>query len=579
MMKFKKKILNEEIIFFIILLLLFLYGAIENYTILKKDSVASINDYEFYTSLKYYDLIKEGKIFELFKNYLFEYEHIYPPFMVLQPIPFYFLLNASQDTAAFSNIIHILILVFSTYFIGKKLKDSYVGILSAFVLFFIPVFLPISRVYTPDFPVASFYSLSLLFLLYSDFYLKKIPSIFLGLVLAFGMLTKWTFFIYFIPIFFTLFISLIINKRLLEGFKIRIKNFIIFLLVSLVFFGHWYIFNISRIIKILSGVNGYYEVLNRHISFLNTFSYINEVFKISLNIYLYLLIIAIFSFFLKKTGAFFLKPKKSQSFEIEKNFEIHLLLWFIFGFIPFIKYYPNPRYLIPFFVLFSLFIGNFLRDLFLIIYHLFLFKRLSFSISKGILFLFYILLLFILFFSYYLHLKEVMKNQPVYLVDRTYVSGIYVPVKMDLKIDDIFSSIYNISNDGDKLLIFQYSPVLDSVINKFDYTKIKNLTFINIMECLSENQDIDIYKGCELQNLFNTQNRCDYNIVIDTDNFNKDAYNIAFVNFPKRIKYSEMLKKSWEDCKGNFELKAVFENVYVTDFQNSTLYFYKKKFK
>jgi 4-amino-4-deoxy-L-arabinose transferase-like glycosyltransferase len=580
-MQFRKNSLNEQAVFLIILFLLFLYGSVENYIILKADTVPSINDYEFYTSLKYYDLISEGKIFELVRSYLFEYEHIYPPFMVLQPIPFYFFMGASQDTAAFSNILHIFILLFSTYFIGKKIKDSYAGLLSALVLLFMPVFLPISRIHTPDFPLASFYALSLMLLLYSDFYLKRIPSILLGVTLAFGMLSKWTFFIYVMPVFFTLFMRQVINKKFFKDFKIKFRNFIVFLSVFTVFFGHWYLFNAAKIIKTLVGVNGYYKVLNNSQAGLTFFDIINKSFKMSLGVYLYLLAIAIFSFFLKKILSSYLKSKKSRVLDTKNDFEIHLMVWFLLGFIPFVNYFPNPRYLIPFFVLFSLIIGFFLRDLFLVL--CFLFKKLlrifSFSIAKRRLFLFYVLLLFILCFSYYSDVKDVMKKQPVSLVDRNYVSGIYFPIKRDLKIEHIYSIIENMSKDGDKVLIFQYSPVIDSVINRFEYTRTKRLDFINIMACLSENQDIDIYKACELHNMLNSQNKCDYEIVIDTDIFNKDAYNLAFVNFPERIKYSEMLKESWEDCKKYFEIAYIVENVYVTDFQNSTLYFYKKKFK
>lgn len=115
--KIKEK---QNILFLSIIFLLFLYGSVETYMILIEDNIPLLENAEYYTSVKYYNLVKNFKILDLINLYFFNYRHEYPPFIMLQTLPFYFLFVPSQDTAVLSNILNLFIILFSTYFIGKK---------------------------------------------------------------------------------------------------------------------------------------------------------------------------------------------------------------------------------------------------------------------------------------------------------------------------------------------------------------------------------------------------------------------------------------------------------------------------
>ena len=95
--------------------------SVNNYKVLEKDNTPFVFDiYDLYSmSTTFYEYLVLFQINDFFHYYL-NWEKDYPPLLIFQAIPFYLIMGVSEDTAAFSNTIHIFILVFSVYFLGKK---------------------------------------------------------------------------------------------------------------------------------------------------------------------------------------------------------------------------------------------------------------------------------------------------------------------------------------------------------------------------------------------------------------------------------------------------------------------------
>ena len=187
--------------YIIILISIILFHAILNYTILLIDNTYMIYDESnaHMFSLRMFNIIKSNptNLFYYFMNG----EGNYPPLMHLASTPYYAFLGTSQDIAAFSNITFFIILIFSTYGIGKTLFNKNIGLLSAIIASFLPGIFSFSRVYMVDFPLASMVTLSWYFLLKTKKFTDIKYSLLFGLSAGLGMLAKFTYFIYIFPYF------------------------------------------------------------------------------------------------------------------------------------------------------------------------------------------------------------------------------------------------------------------------------------------------------------------------------------------------------------------------------------------
>ena len=142
-----------------------------------------------WTSLIYLDNLYHLKhIYRLWTDYYF-----YPPFRHWVTIPFYLLFGKSLAAAVGSNVVFIAVLAFSMYGIGRELWNRTTGLLAALFILASPYYVSQFKEYMMDAPLGSMVALSLCLLLRTGDFSNKRVSIWLGLSMGLGMLTKWNF--------------------------------------------------------------------------------------------------------------------------------------------------------------------------------------------------------------------------------------------------------------------------------------------------------------------------------------------------------------------------------------------------
>jgi hypothetical protein len=194
------------------------------------------------TISKFYRILKYN-IGDFINGFLYT-ERIYPPvsyiasalLMLIQPVP---------DMAAFANTLFFLGTILCCYFIGKKLYDPVIAILSAIFLSLFPLGYAFSRIVCVDIALMFFVTLSVLIMFHTDNFSRSKLSILLGFISGIGMLVKWVFPFFLIgPILFSIVLSLKEAKN--KIFKKAI-NFILFALVISGASFPWYIANFEKI--------------------------------------------------------------------------------------------------------------------------------------------------------------------------------------------------------------------------------------------------------------------------------------------------------------------------------------------
>ncbi len=150
----------------------------------------------------------------------------YPHFFHYAAFPFYLLFGTGYDSALMSNLLFLLVLIISSFFIGKKLFGHMQGIILAILVTTIPVYLSLMKLYLIDFALFALVSLGYMLLLYSENFAMSRYTVFFWIVAALGTLTKWTFMLY---------LLVPIMQSVIGFYGIKKKNFIP-LLFSLLFF-------------------------------------------------------------------------------------------------------------------------------------------------------------------------------------------------------------------------------------------------------------------------------------------------------------------------------------------------------
>jgi uncharacterized membrane protein len=129
----------------------------------------------------------------------------YPPLVRVLTIPFYAVFGRSTDTAVMVNGVFWIILIFSTYGIGKRIFSKNAGLLAAFLVSMYPITFGMSRQYFLDFALMAMVSLGVYTLLLTNSFTNKRNSVIFGIVFGLGMLTKWTFIFFIIgPLTYTM---------------------------------------------------------------------------------------------------------------------------------------------------------------------------------------------------------------------------------------------------------------------------------------------------------------------------------------------------------------------------------------
>lgn len=194
--------------------------------------------------LQYRDVLQQSQG-HIFRN-LLNVTGYYPPIYHLSALPFMAFFNYSLSVACLVNLLYLLILIWATYGIGKKLYNEHTGSLAAFLVAVYPYIVHITNTFVIDLALTSMVTLGIYLYLRSEDFTKKWPSILFGAVCGIGVLVKWTY-IFFLagPLLYTgwRFFTVKADKK-----NIR-QNIIIAKAIALVIALPWYTFNLIRFIR------------------------------------------------------------------------------------------------------------------------------------------------------------------------------------------------------------------------------------------------------------------------------------------------------------------------------------------
>ena len=127
-------------------------------------------------------------------------EPFYPPLYHLSLLPFFALFGFSVDTAVFVNSIYMLVIILSTYGIGTYLYDQRTALLAAFIVSCYPILTYISRMCMIDVMLTAAVALAYYLFLKSEDFENRYYTVLFSLTFAAGLLVKWTFLIFILPI-------------------------------------------------------------------------------------------------------------------------------------------------------------------------------------------------------------------------------------------------------------------------------------------------------------------------------------------------------------------------------------------
>lgn len=233
--------LKTNKVYYIILFFLFLFHSICNYFWLSPNQMSPIWDEggHLLAVLKYKDFFLRFPALDF--NSFAEIGGYYPPLFHISALFLSFVWGNSIRTMVMVNIIYMAIMLFSTFKIGELIFDRKAGLLAAFILSMFPIIFGTSRMFLLDYALTTIVTLSIYFLLLTDYFKNTKYSLFFGISLGLGMLTKNTYGIFIIgPLIYIFCKALLFNDS-----KGRTKRQVINLFYSLSLGGvlsiPWYI--------------------------------------------------------------------------------------------------------------------------------------------------------------------------------------------------------------------------------------------------------------------------------------------------------------------------------------------------
>lgn len=165
----------------------------------------------------------------------------WPSFVNLCAAAFYSIFGRSLLAAKLTMLPFFLILLVSTYLIGKEIANRFVGLCAAFMISMYPIIFESSRQYALDLPLTALVALTILFLLYCDNFKNRKYTILLALSCGIGMLIKGQLALFIIgPICLVLFnLAKEVKKSCRRWFKL-IFNLFLFIIIAILISSIWW---------------------------------------------------------------------------------------------------------------------------------------------------------------------------------------------------------------------------------------------------------------------------------------------------------------------------------------------------
>ena len=314
-LNFVNSITNKQAISIVLILACFL--AINSFIVLNhnkfysylSEDVVSIVDMS--TSF-----VQEYKIVNGIQNKLF-YETVYlietywkPPAFFIFSLPFFMFITNINIFIIFLNLIISFITLLSVYEIVRRISSIKIGLLSSYILAFMPLFFVIHRTFFIESFLIAMISLSMAIISINKFDDLKF-NIFFTIILIIAMLTKEQIFIYIPTFLFLIFtsqrnyknISNLINILLIFAFSFSVSYLLWYYLNAPNIFAHllkyskevlntdylyylksFYYFDVSPFISLIFIMSSMFLVFKKkHISFIICFIFIIVIFSLSGN--------------------------------------------------------------------------------------------------------------------------------------------------------------------------------------------------------------------------------------------------------------------------------------------------------
>ena len=181
---------------------LFLLYAISNYRWLleNKLSVSYDEGIHLWTGLRFAKAFinpTHGVLYELFHANTTHW----PPLFHFTAGIFNAIFGTAHVVSVMTNMLFFLLLLVSLYLIGKKVSGTYAGIMATVMVSFYPIIYGHSRLFLLDFALTALVSFSVYCLISTENFKNLRWSIMFGIAVVMGMLTKWSYVIFILPLF------------------------------------------------------------------------------------------------------------------------------------------------------------------------------------------------------------------------------------------------------------------------------------------------------------------------------------------------------------------------------------------
>jgi 4-amino-4-deoxy-L-arabinose transferase-like glycosyltransferase len=192
-------------------------------------------------SLAYNDMLTPLRLRSLFTAFISD--TVRPPLTPISAVVMYRLFGVSGDVAAMGNLFYLAVTLVATWKLGVLLAGRRLAVLSVVLLALLPMFYAMSRYFYLEFPLMAVVALTIWLLLASHRFQKRGTSLFFGLCLGLGLLTKRTYVAFvFAPVGLMVLSSAVLPalwQRLRGGLRIDLKHAVLSLVAGLALAAVW----------------------------------------------------------------------------------------------------------------------------------------------------------------------------------------------------------------------------------------------------------------------------------------------------------------------------------------------------
>jgi len=183
--------------FFLLAIILFVFGGNFIWILLDIRPPSYDQGLHLFRTFNYWEAISSGS--ENWWQDVLNVEPFYPPLYHLSLIPLSLVFGFTLDTGVIGNSCFMVVLILSTYGIGRIIFSKNVGLFASFLVSCYPLIVGMSREYIISVMLTSLTALAYYLFLKSENFENRKYSFLFSIIYASGLMVKWTFFIYTFP--------------------------------------------------------------------------------------------------------------------------------------------------------------------------------------------------------------------------------------------------------------------------------------------------------------------------------------------------------------------------------------------